>query len=375
MRVYEDLLDDIEAKKTDMSAVDADEIKNSPDDYEYIFCFSCLAQEELKNPEYFVDRLSDILSANRFIESFSDIVVVDGTKNDYPHYLYKFCTTIEEHLFIVGIEFSAFRTVDQVFKFLWIPYKFLRNFYGYKVRCVDSSSEEGLSLIFEDYSLVMQLQQQSRNIQRNDYAMRWKLITFCDVLMKEEDSDISKAKVDEFLNFQENWMKKAFVEKMMNCVDTKIYASHLKLGTPGPSRMDCRLTQNKINIEDGVFLFIYKEHKDSFSGLPSIYNLNNDDESTSQFKEFYNEPIEPEHQCIYNKILNHKRTIHYYSYWLADKYKEDGVQFATMIACLSFGVIADNDGNTYNCGLIVVSKDFNPKEKPLDYLFNNLLKS
>ena len=118
MRLYEDLLDDIEAKKTDMTAVDADEIKNSPDEYEYIFCFSCLAQEELKNLEYFVDRLSDILSANRFIESFSDIVVVDGTKNDYPHYLYKFCTTIEEYLFIVGIEFSAFRTVDQVFKFL-----------------------------------------------------------------------------------------------------------------------------------------------------------------------------------------------------------------------------------------------------------------
>jgi hypothetical protein len=46
--------------------------------------------------------------------------------------------------------------------------------------------------------------------------------------MKEEDSDISRAKVDEFLNFQENWMKKTFVEKMMNCVDTKIYASHLK---------------------------------------------------------------------------------------------------------------------------------------------------
>ena len=118
MRVYEDLLDDIEAKKTDMSAVDADEIKNSPDDYEYIFCFSCLALEELKNPEYFVDRLSDILTANRFIESFSDIVVVDGTKTDYPHYLYNFCTTVNEHLFIVGVEFSAFRTVDQVFKFL-----------------------------------------------------------------------------------------------------------------------------------------------------------------------------------------------------------------------------------------------------------------
>ena len=133
MRVYEDLLDDIEAKKTDMSVVDADEIKNSPDDYEYIFCFSCLAQEELKNPEYFVDRLSDILSANRFIESFSNIVVVDGTKTDYPHYLYNFCTTVNEHLFIVGIESSAFRTVDQVFKFLCIPYKFLRQFYGYKV--------------------------------------------------------------------------------------------------------------------------------------------------------------------------------------------------------------------------------------------------
>ena len=50
----------------------------------------------------------------------------------------------------------------------------------------------------------MQLQQQSRDIQRNDYAMRWKLVTFCDVLMKEEDPDISIAKVDEFLNFQEN---------------------------------------------------------------------------------------------------------------------------------------------------------------------------
>ena len=49
----------------------------------------------------------------------------------------------------------------------------------------------------------MQLQQQSRDIQRNDYVMRWKLVTFCDVLMKE-DTDISKAKVDEFLNFQEN---------------------------------------------------------------------------------------------------------------------------------------------------------------------------
>ena len=139
--------------------------------------------------------------------------------------------------------------------------------------------------------------------------------------------------------------------------------------------MNCRLTQEKINIEDGVFLFIYKQHINSFSGLPYIYNLNNDDESSSQFKDFYNKPIEPEHQCIYNKILNHKRTIRYYSYWLADKYKEDDVQFATMIACLSFGVIADNDGNTYNCGLIVISKDFNPKEKPLDYLFNNLLKS
>ena len=158
MRLYEDLLDDIEAKKTDMSAVDADEIKNSPDDYEYIFCFSCLADKELKNSEDLVNRLSDILTANRFIESFSDIVVVDGTKTDYPHYLYKFCTRLNEHLFIVGIEFSAFRTVDQVFKFLWIPYKFLRHFYGYRVRCVDSSSEEGLSLIFEDYSLVMQLQ-------------------------------------------------------------------------------------------------------------------------------------------------------------------------------------------------------------------------
>ena len=118
MRLYEDLLDDLEAKKTDMNAVNADEIKNSPDDYEYIFCFSCLAQEELKNPEYFVDRLSGILSANCFVESFSDIVVVDGTKTDYPHYLYKFRTTVNEHLFIVGIEFSAFRTVDQVFKFL-----------------------------------------------------------------------------------------------------------------------------------------------------------------------------------------------------------------------------------------------------------------
>ena len=172
MRLYEDLLDDIEAKKTDMSVVDADEIKNSPDDYEYIFCFSCLALEELKNPEYFVDRLSDILTANRFIESFSDIVVVDGTKTDYPHYLYNFCTTVNEHLFIVGIEFSAFRTVDQVFKFLCIPYKFLRQFYGHKVRYIEPSSEEGLSLIFEDYSLVMQLQQQSRDIQRNDYYMR-----------------------------------------------------------------------------------------------------------------------------------------------------------------------------------------------------------
>ena len=104
MRLYEDLLDDIEAKKTDMSAVDADEIKNSPDDYEYIFCFSCLALEELKNPEYFVDRLSDILSANRFVES---------------------------------------------------------------------SSEEGISPIFESYySLVMELQQQSIDIGRNEYAMR-----------------------------------------------------------------------------------------------------------------------------------------------------------------------------------------------------------
>ena len=50
----------------------------------------------------------------------------------------------------------------------------------------------------------MQVQQQGRDIQRNDYVMRWKLVTFCDVLMKEEDTDISKAKVDEFLNFQEN---------------------------------------------------------------------------------------------------------------------------------------------------------------------------
>ena len=169
-------------------------------------------------------------------------------------------------------------------------------------------------------------------------------------------------------------MKKAFVSKMINCVVTKIYASHLKYGSPSPSRMDCRLTQEKINAEDGVFLFIYKQHTDSFSGLPSIYNLNNDDESSSQFKDFYNKPIEPEHQCIYNKILNRKRTIRYYSYWLADKYKKDGVQFATMIACLSLGVIADNDGNTYNCGLIVISKDFDPKENPLDYLLNNLLK-
>ena len=114
-------------------------------------------------------------------------------------------------------------------------------------------------------------------------------------------------------------MKKAFVSKMINCVVTKIYASHLKYGSPSPSRMDCRLTQEKINAEDGVFLFIYKQHTDSFSGLPSIYNLNNDDESSSQFKDFYNKPIEPEHQCIYNKVLNRKRTIHYYSYWLADK--------------------------------------------------------
>ena len=169
-------------------------------------------------------------------------------------------------------------------------------------------------------------------------------------------------------------MKKDFVSKMIHCVDTKIYASHLKYGSPIPSRMNCRLTQEKINIEDGVFLFIYKQSEYYFFGLPSIYNLNNDDESSSQFKDFYNKPIEPEHQCIYNKILNHKRTIHYYSYWFADKYKKDGVQFATMIACLSFGVIADNEGNTYNCGLIVISKDFNPKEKPLDYLFNNLMK-
>ena len=76
------------------------------------------------------------------------------------------------------------------------------HFYGYKVRCVEPSSEED-PLIFEDYSLVMQVQQQGRDIQRNDYVMRWKLVTFCDVLMKEDDTDISKAKVDEFLNFQE----------------------------------------------------------------------------------------------------------------------------------------------------------------------------
>ena len=50
-------------------------------------------------------------------------------------------------------------------------------------------------------------------------------------------------------------MKKAFVSKMINCVVTKIYASHLKYGSPSPSRMDCRLTQEKINVEDGVFLF------------------------------------------------------------------------------------------------------------------------
>ena len=34
----------------------------------------------------------------------------------------------------------------------------------------------------------MQVQQQGRNIQRNDYVMRWKLVTFCDVLMKEDDT-------------------------------------------------------------------------------------------------------------------------------------------------------------------------------------------
>ena len=306
MRIYEDLLDDLDARKSSAVAKVNTDVEKRPDEYDYVFCFSCKTDgRPVQNPEKFIQRLQDLLDANRFIESFSDIMFVDGTTNTEDE-ICGFDFLVDCHMMIVGIDFRTFRSCDHVWKFLSIPFTLFRMFTGFEVRL---HNPDGDKMVFRDYSdiISIKMEKPSRSAKNYPFAI-WTFITFCETLMKCESMYEAKAKVYEYLQYQERWQKSSFVENDLftESLDIIDFQYTKKLDhTVDTCDLYPHISSDYLDdSDDDVYLVVAaQEHYEKLATGGQKYNLRRPD------------TIPGRHKYIYNRIMNRKSHFTRYTYY------------------------------------------------------------